>query len=92
MLLELANGLAKEVRFGGLDPANATIALEYLLRLPIELVPSERLVSGALSLALELGVSAYDGAYIALASTRHALLVTADRRLAAVYEPAELIA
>lgn len=92
MLLESANALAKEVRFGGLDPAIATTALELLLRLPIELVSSPDLVRGALSLALELGVSAYDGAYVVLASTREALLITADRRLAGVYGRAQLLA
>lgn len=50
------------------------------------------LSSAALHTALDLGLSAYDGTYAALAESLDAVLVTADRRLAGAVRSAELIA
>ena len=41
--------------------------------------------------AFELGLSVYDGTYAALAESLDAVLVTADRRLAAAVRSAELV-
>jgi predicted nucleic acid-binding protein len=40
---------------------------------------------------VELGLSAYDGTHAALAESYDAVLVTADRRLAAAVRSAELV-
>ena len=81
-LVEVANALVKEVRAGAMDVAVAHATLRDLMALPLELVPLQQVVAPALEAALRLGLSAYDGCYLALAEERAALLVTADRRLA----------
>ncbi|HEX4519404.1 MAG TPA: hypothetical protein VH063_07465 [Gaiellaceae bacterium] len=49
------------------------------------------LAGAATRAALELGLTASDAAYVVLASARNAVLVTADRALAAAYEPSVLV-
>ena len=50
------------------------------------------LYSAALVTAIDLGLSAYDGTYAALAESLDVPLITADRRLAAAVPNAELLA
>jgi predicted nucleic acid-binding protein len=88
---ETANGLAKEVRFGDLEPEHAALLMAECLALPIELVPDSALSVDALAAAAQLALSAYDAAYVVLAARLDAPLVTADRRLAAAYPRVELI-
>ena len=88
---EIANALAKEVRAGSVTAAIAFERLRALLDLPLELVPGEALAEAALESALDLGLTAYDAAYVVLAEAHEALLVTADRRLAEAYRRAELV-
>jgi predicted nucleic acid-binding protein len=88
---ETANGLAKEVRFAGLDVRAAAALMRDALALPIELVPDSTLAVDALQFAKELDLSAYDAMYVALAERLGAPLVTADRRLAERYPRSELI-
>lgn len=83
---EVANGLRRYVRAGEIDPAMADARLELALDLPLELVPTRVLARQALALASVRGMSAYDGLYLALALGHDAVLVTADRRLAAAAE------
>jgi predicted nucleic acid-binding protein len=54
-------------------------------------VPSVRLARASLAAALELGLTSYDASYVVLAGAFDATLITADRRLAAAYDKAELI-
>ena len=89
---ELPSALAQSVRAGLLDARDAGEILDGLLRLPVRRHRQSRLAAASLTLALELGLSAYDASYLALAQTLGAPLVTADRRLAAVAPVAELIA
>jgi predicted nucleic acid-binding protein len=88
---EVANALRLQVRVGRLASDSAQSAMRDLLDAEIQLVPIEGLARAALAVALELGVSAYDASYIALAELLDLPLVTADRRLAAVYDRAELV-
>ncbi|HEY4347275.1 MAG TPA: type II toxin-antitoxin system VapC family toxin [Gaiellaceae bacterium] len=92
MLLEVANALLTQVRFAGLNHDEAGSALLDVLELPIAYVSERRLVGHWTDVALDLGLSAYDAAYVALASMRDAVLITADRELAASYERAVLVA
>jgi predicted nucleic acid-binding protein len=87
---EVANALLGYVRAGALTLADATGALEALDILPLRLHGQE-LASAALGAAVELGLSAYDGTYAALAESHDAVLVTADRGLAAAVRSAELV-
>jgi predicted nucleic acid-binding protein len=89
--LELAQAFVRQVRAGRFGPEDALSALRDLLEVGVELVPVEALATSATAVALELAISAYDAAYVALARTYGAVLLTADRRLAAVYDRAELL-
>ena len=88
---EVANALVGYVRAGALTlGADAADALESLDILPLRLHGHE-LAPAALGAAVELGLSAYDGTYVVLAESYDAVLVTADRRLAAAVRSAELV-
>lgn len=87
---EAANALLGYVRADSLSAADATHALQALAGLPLRLHGHE-LVAAALGAAVELGLSVYDGTYAALAESLDAVLVTADRRLAAAVGHAELV-
>jgi len=87
---EVANALLGYVRADLLSLADALEALASLARLPLHLHGPE-LAPAALGVAVELGLSAYDGTYAALAEALDAVLVTADRRLAAAVGNAELL-
>jgi predicted nucleic acid-binding protein len=88
---EAANALLGYVRADALTLADATEALKALAGLPLRLHGPE-LAPAALGAAVDLGLSAYDGTYAALAESLDAVLVTADRRLAAAVRSAELLA
>ena len=89
---EVANALVGYVRAGRMNTREARSRLRDLLELPIELVPIEEVAEGALRLALARNLSVYDAYYVDLAHTRRAVLLTADRALAAAYERSELVA
>ena len=61
------------------------------LALPIELVPDAVLAGHTLVVASELGLTAYDSGYVALALSRELPLLTADKPVAASYLRSELI-
>jgi predicted nucleic acid-binding protein len=90
--IEVANALATSARTRRLDPDAGRRALGLLLELPIELVATETLARPALEAAFELGISAYDAAYLVLAVGREATLLTADRRLAGLAGRSQLVA
>jgi predicted nucleic acid-binding protein len=91
ILVETANALVNQVRFRSLELATARLLFANVLGLPLELVPESVLAADALVLAAELGLTAYDALYVALAAGRDLPLLTADRRLAASYHGAELV-
>jgi predicted nucleic acid-binding protein len=90
--IEVANALATSTRTRRLDRDAGRRALGLLLELPIELVATETLARPALEVAFELGISAYDAAYLVLAVGREATLLTADRRLAGLADRSQLVA
>ena len=90
--IECANALRKYVRANLLSPEQADSSLDDIMSLPITLVSAPNLARVSLATALELGLSAYDAAYVVVARGAGARLITADRRLAAAYPHAELIA
>jgi predicted nucleic acid-binding protein len=92
MTLEVAQAFVRQIRAGRFDLASAHSAIHDLLAVGVVLVPIEALATSALPVALELGISAYDASYVALARTYEATLLTADRRLAMLYDRAELVA
>jgi len=87
---EVANALLGYVRADALSLADATGALRALAGGPLRLHGSG-LAPAALGAAFDLGLSVYDATYAALAESLDAVLVTADRRLAAAVGNAELV-
>jgi len=81
--VECANKLWKEVRLRDLGREQASARLELLLRAPVSLAESRRLLDSALRLALDLHHPVHDCVYIALALRRDIPLVTADEGLVA---------
>ena len=81
--LEVASALRGYVVAGAMTREKAFAVLDDLRALRVEAHPLESLVAPALDVALELGLSVYDASYVALAEAADAVLVTADRRLAA---------
>lgn len=88
---EIANSLTNYVRAGMLDPQESESRLQDVLSLPLEIHPARTLAAQAHAFAVARGISAYDGAYLALAIGYDAVLVTADRRLAAQAERSALV-
>ncbi|GAA1800956.1 type II toxin-antitoxin system VapC family toxin [Agromyces neolithicus] len=82
---EVANVLRRRRNSGLLSPAEAQLAHDELLRLPIELWPWEPPAQRSWQLGPNL--SSYDAAYVALAELVGAPLVTRDSRLASAPGP-----
>jgi predicted nucleic acid-binding protein len=80
--LEVAQVLRRYVLGDGLRPARAGQALDDLADLPLNRYPHDVLLPRIWELRHNL--SAYDAAYVALAETLDAVLLTRDERLAKV--------
>jgi predicted nucleic acid-binding protein len=91
VFLEAANALAGYVHAGELDQDEATSRLDDLLELPLDAHSSRTLAPQAHALAIARRLSAYDASYLALAIGYDAVLVTADKRLAAEAERSALL-
>jgi predicted nucleic acid-binding protein len=89
---EVANACLGYVRAGGMTRALAEERIGLVRALPLGVRSTRDLVEAALFIALELGLSAYDACYVALAEATEATLVTADGRLAAAYPRSVLLA
>lgn len=79
VVLEVLNAL----RFRGLATRDLGDIAGWLLQARLELAPIESLAQRAGVLAAQHGLTVYDAAFVALAESLDAELVTADRRLAA---------
>lgn len=90
-LVEIANGLLRLVRGRLLAEADALRATSRFLAAPVRKERLAPLTLPALFLAAERGLSVYDAAYVVLAESLDARLVTADRRLAAATAKSVLI-
>ncbi len=88
--IEVANVLLVAERRGRITSAGSTRFLELLGGLPILIDGSthERALSSVLSTGRELGLSAYDAAYVDLAVRLGATLATRDKRLKRVCQEA----
>ena len=81
--LEMANALAMQARTGPLGADDVREWLALALGVPLELTSGRALVVDAFEVALRSALSVYDACYAVLAEAHDAVLVTADRRLAA---------
>lgn len=89
---EVADALARYVRAGSISLAGAVTRLQLALDVPVEVRDDPGISIAALGTAVGRGLSVYDAAYAVLAEAEDAVLVTADRDLAAATERAELLA
>jgi predicted nucleic acid-binding protein len=65
--------------------------LAFVLRMPLEVRGLETVVEAATGFAISRGLTVYDACYAVLAEAEDAVLVTADRGLAAAVPRAEVI-
>ena len=89
--VETAHALLGYLRYGEIAAAAADAAMERVQDLPVEVYPLRLLGRQALAIGPLRGLSAYDACYLALAIGYDAVLVTADRRLAAEAERSALL-
>lgn len=89
---ESASAFMRYVRTGRMDVDRVLAVLARIVRLQFEPIPSRHLALPACALALHHGITTYDAHYLALAEAEGALLVTADRGLAAAASRAVLLA
>jgi predicted nucleic acid-binding protein len=92
IVVEVLNGLSTATRFGGLPQELAIVLFGQFRELPIDVVPVEAVAERTIEASTARGLSAYDASYVALAERLDAQLFTADKKLAAAYPSAELIA
>ena len=78
---EVGNVLWKKHRRGEFDEETATRILRDFSRVSVEFHASQRWTEAALQHAMRIGITVYDGLYLALAVGSGCRLVTADRRL-----------
>jgi predicted nucleic acid-binding protein len=77
---ECGNIIWKHVRRGELSADEAREIIDDVVRLPLEIGPTQALVAPALELAIALDRAVYDCVYLAMAIARQCRLVTADDR------------
>ncbi|MHB0866522.1 MAG: type II toxin-antitoxin system VapC family toxin [Thermoleophilia bacterium] len=80
IVYEFANILWQRRKKDMISGRQAAAIMSDFERLPIELVPGDVLGSEALKIASNTGCTAYDGAFMALASGINGILITADRK------------
>lgn len=88
---EIGNALGGYVRDTTLTLDGALRRVALVLRLPLEVRELTILIGPAVGFGISRGLSVYDACYAVLAEAQDAVLVTADRRLAAAVSRAELV-
>jgi predicted nucleic acid-binding protein len=80
VLSEFGNIAWKRFRRGEMTEDEATQCVADMVRLPLQIVPTQGLIALALELAIATDRSVYDCLYLATALDRKCRLVTADER------------
>jgi predicted nucleic acid-binding protein len=88
---EVGNVLSRYTRDATLSLDGALRRVSLVLRIPLEVRELRILIAPAVGVASSRGLSVYDACYAVLAEAQDAVLVTADRRLAAAVARAELV-
>lgn len=88
---EVGNALCSYARETTITLDGALRRLAFVVRMPLEVRELQDLVEPAVGVAISRGLTVYDACYAVLAEAEDAVLVTADRRLAAAVPRAELV-
>lgn len=80
LVYEFANILWQRQKKGRISRRQAAAIMSDFEHLPVELVPGDVLGSEALKIAGTTGCTAYDGAFMALASGLKSTFITADQK------------
>ena len=88
---EVGNALCLYAREATLTLGGALRRVAFVRRLPLEVREHQTLIEAAVGLAITRGLTVYDACYAVLAEAEDAVLVTADRGLAAAVARAELV-
>ncbi|MCM2264839.1 MAG: type II toxin-antitoxin system VapC family toxin [Desulfuromonadales bacterium] len=87
LLAEVGNILWKRVRRQDLTSDEAREIGQAMAALPLQLVPTQPVLTLALELALLLDITVYDAIYVAVSKVHGVPLLTADERLVARLAP-----
>lgn len=82
LLIELDAVITKKVRQKKLEVSEAPYKIKQVRKLPYKIVQYENISQLSSELATSLSVTLYDATYLATAIENHAVLYTADQRLA----------
>jgi predicted nucleic acid-binding protein len=82
LIAEFGNILWKQVRRRTISADDASLMVEDMRQLPVQIVASGPLIGTALQLAIATDRTVYDCLYLSLAVDRDCPLVTADERFA----------
>jgi predicted nucleic acid-binding protein len=88
---EVGNALCLYVRDSKLTLGGALRRVAIVRRLPLEVRGHDALIQPAVGVAISRGLTVYDACYAVLAEAEGAVLVTADRGLAAAVARSELV-
>jgi predicted nucleic acid-binding protein len=88
---EVTNALRMRVDPDRWPLGEAQRALDAFLSWPVTILPCAPLATGALAIATERSISAYDAFYAVISEALEAPLYTADRRLAAAVTGSVLV-
>ena len=86
LIAEIGNALWKKVGRNELTVDEGLEILAAFESVPIEIVPSDRLVKAAFEIAAAHGRTVYDGLYVALAVAHDGVAVTGDDRLVRCFQ------
>jgi predicted nucleic acid-binding protein len=88
---EVGQALLGYLKSGHLNISTAREHVDFVRALPLHVRPTQQLIATAVEVAMDRQLSVYDACYAVLAEAEDAVLVTADRRLAAAVSRAELV-
>lgn len=81
LYVECASVFCKYVRANLYTTDQIAVGIKSISALPLQITSTKALMTQAIQIALQYGISAYDGCYVALSDQVQAPLLTLDKRL-----------